>query len=125
INGKVCAGDDRDVLSAYAKNFRQHTDEIAAVLRGRGHEDMIFEKTQKLGSERPTLGDLLLKTRFVCLRLLRIEQPYSFARISMNHLLDFSRRYRTSILEQSMQDKLLAILARCLPFEVDYDRTLS
>lgn len=54
-----------DLRTSFAEYLSQDSDQIAVVLSGCGHKDVVFKEVEKLRRERPRGDNLLAKMRLV------------------------------------------------------------
>ena len=88
-----------DDMTACTENLGEHSDEITAVLCGCSHQNMVFQKRQKLRCEWPAFNDLLFEPGLIGLSFVRIQQPYAFVCIRVKSISNLACRDVCAILK--------------------------
>ena len=120
VEPKVRRRDDGAVVGVALEQLREDAYEVARLLRLRGHEDLILQQLQQVGCERPA-GDELASDTIVLGRR-RPAQPQVLGDMGLGGQFDLFVRDLQAVLEQTVEQQLLAVAPGGRALEVGLDR---
>ena len=120
VEPKVRRRDDGAVGVAL-EQMREDAYEVARFLRLRGHEDLILQQLQQVGCERPARGELASDP--IVLGRRSPAQPQVFGDVDLGGPLDLFVRDLQAVLEQTVEQQLLAVASGGRALEVGLDRS--